>query len=385
MNEDQIKQYGLRVAKVVRDAIHEYNGVDIYGVDLPAIVASVAVPQEKNTQQPVAWIEACDIDDLYAEGAATVLIRAGMPEYECIPLYLSPPVPRDVLMAALVELDGLFAAEFAPSLPVRVLERLADRYASKVQPEPTCHHRIADARNPVVTSGYLCVDCGALFSAADHGDIVNPISAQPEPVSQQLLAALKRLLECYKMADHHDGYCCCGSPMATHDDPMNCGHCATDAGEYSAGLVIKEMEADIAAAEAAQSVGQADRHDNDAGATWAEAQRICDLPPVDEAIRAFVDDNTGDNATAIVATVLEAVNAQQPASAKPVAVPDDVIASVERSLTDAWRLGQAMYQYASGNSGKAMTMAQETQNEFNQVKGRVRAMLSAAQKPEGDA
>ena len=74
--------------------------------------------------------------------------------------------------------------------------------------------------------------------------------------------------------------------------------------------------------------------------------------------------------------------AQQPASAQPVAVPEDVIASVERSLTEAWRLGQAMYQYASRNSGKAMTMAQETQNEFNQVKERVRAMLSAA-KPEG--
>lgn len=32
-----------------------------------------------------------------------------------------------------------------------------------------CSHRIADARNPVVKSGYLCIDCGALFSAADHG------------------------------------------------------------------------------------------------------------------------------------------------------------------------------------------------------------------------
>ncbi|WP_320533626.1 hypothetical protein [Robbsia andropogonis] len=31
-----------------------------------------------------------------------------------------------------------------------------------------CQHRIADARNPVVKSGYICVDCGALFSAADH-------------------------------------------------------------------------------------------------------------------------------------------------------------------------------------------------------------------------
>jgi DNA-directed RNA polymerase subunit RPC12/RpoP len=31
-----------------------------------------------------------------------------------------------------------------------------------------CRHRIADARNKVVKEGYICVDCGALFSSADH-------------------------------------------------------------------------------------------------------------------------------------------------------------------------------------------------------------------------
>lgn len=35
--------------------------------------------------------------------------------------------------------------------------------------EPTsCQHRLTDARNLVVKSGYVCVDCGALFGAADH-------------------------------------------------------------------------------------------------------------------------------------------------------------------------------------------------------------------------
>jgi hypothetical protein len=37
-----------------------------------------------------------------------------------------------------------------------------------------CRHRIADARNKVVKDGYICVDCGALFSSADHNE------AQPE-------------------------------------------------------------------------------------------------------------------------------------------------------------------------------------------------------------
>lgn len=39
----------------------------------------------------------------------------------------------------------------------------------RTEQEPVaCRHRIADARNQVVKSGYLCVDCGALFAAADH-------------------------------------------------------------------------------------------------------------------------------------------------------------------------------------------------------------------------
>jgi hypothetical protein len=41
-----------------------------------------------------------------------------------------------------------------------------------------CKHRIADARNPVVQSGYVCVDCHALFQAADHQ------SPRPEPEAE---------------------------------------------------------------------------------------------------------------------------------------------------------------------------------------------------------
>lgn len=48
---------------------------------------------------------------------------------------------------------------------------LAEVEASKLilqQQRKPCRHEIADARNPVVRSGYLCVKCGALFAAADH-------------------------------------------------------------------------------------------------------------------------------------------------------------------------------------------------------------------------
>lgn len=32
--------------------------------------------------------------------------------------------------------------------------------------KPVCQHRIVDARNEHVSSGFMCVDCGALFAAA---------------------------------------------------------------------------------------------------------------------------------------------------------------------------------------------------------------------------
>ena len=39
----------------------------------------------------------------------------------------------------------------------------------------SCKHRIVDARNQHVTSGYLCVDCYAVFSAGDHSVKKEPL------------------------------------------------------------------------------------------------------------------------------------------------------------------------------------------------------------------
>lgn len=75
-----------------------------------------------------------------------------------------------------------------------------------------------------------------------------------------------------------------------------------------------------------------------------------------------------------------ALSCPQPASAQPVAVPVDAIM---QSFTEAWRLGQAMYQYASKNSKSALHKAHVTQLEFDELFNRVRAMLAAAPKPEG--
>ncbi|MTD33989.1 hypothetical protein [Paludibacterium denitrificans] len=57
--------------------------------------------------------------------------------------------------------------------------------------QPVCQHRIADARNQVVQSGYLCMDCGALFSAADHGESQQPASTQPVAAPDEVRLAVE--------------------------------------------------------------------------------------------------------------------------------------------------------------------------------------------------
>lgn len=43
------------------------------------------------------------------------------------------------------------------------------RAALASAPTPACQHRIVDARNQAIQSGYMCKDCGAMFAAGDHG------------------------------------------------------------------------------------------------------------------------------------------------------------------------------------------------------------------------
>lgn len=57
--------------------------------------------------------------------------------------------------------------------------------AAAQPPAVACNHRIADARNPIVASGYICVDCGALFNAADHTH--PPAVAVPDGWQRELL------------------------------------------------------------------------------------------------------------------------------------------------------------------------------------------------------
>lgn len=76
-------------------------------------------------------------------------------------------------------------------------------------------------------------------------------AARAEQQRDELLAALKDMIEWFDGADHEDGYCCCGDRMDTHAVPMESGHEPVDAGLYHASLlrgkaheVIAKVEAD---------------------------------------------------------------------------------------------------------------------------------------------
>lgn len=121
---------------------------------------------DKNTQQPVAWID----DD------GMVFWKDGIPP-DGTDLFAAPPVPRDVLMAFGVEVaDKSHAAGVIGNLFTdEDIAAIADRYASQVQTErkSITPQKLADH---LAAGGYAKLDNRA---------------TKPEPVNQQLLAALK--------------------------------------------------------------------------------------------------------------------------------------------------------------------------------------------------
>ena len=62
---------------------------------------------------------------------------------------------------------------------------------------------------------------------------------------------------------------------------------------------------------------------------WKLAEGVRDLPAVEEAIRAFLEDHTGDNATCMVRAILEAA---QGAPEDPVALNEDPATSAMKKL-----------------------------------------------------
>lgn len=101
---------------------------------------------------------------------------------------------------------------------------------------------------------------------------------------------------------------------------------------------------------------------------WDEAQRICDLPQVDDAIRNLLADQTGDNATCMVRAILEAA----PVSA--VNVPE----GFSRDDLEAVADGLDTYEQTV-NVGNNMGLGDEYLESTTAYAARfIRAMLSTA-------
>ncbi|MFZ3286232.1 MAG: hypothetical protein WA191_05235 [Telluria sp.] len=99
----------------------------------------------------------------------------------------------------------------------------------------------------------------------------------------------------------------------------------------------------------------------EAAGEWAEAQRVSDLPLVDEAIRGLLEDPTGDNATCLIREVLRAAPAATKAAPgnaegrKPKGCRDTFnlmfnarrIASTEMNRSENWVLARDLFAVGS--------------------------------------
>lgn len=69
--------------------------------------------------------------------------------------------------------DGKWVDSGSKDVPYSIIVWAKPQADEKAQPAPTeaqCEHQVADIRNPIVKSGYMCIECGKLFAAADHGE-----------------------------------------------------------------------------------------------------------------------------------------------------------------------------------------------------------------------
>ena len=53
-------------------------------------------------------------------------------------------------------------------------------------------------------------------------------------------ATIARAIAIIEHCDVTEGVCCCGDDMATHAEPMSCGHTPVDAGHYHHGNAIQQ-------------------------------------------------------------------------------------------------------------------------------------------------
>lgn len=67
------------------------------------------------------------------------------------------------------------------------------------------------------------------------------------PEIKALVDALNACAASLERADTEEGVCCCGDDMASHGDPINCGHIPVDMGNYYAGKALDAARAALRA------------------------------------------------------------------------------------------------------------------------------------------
>lgn len=273
--------------------------------------------EQQNTQQPVAWIEACDLDEAVTSGSAAAVIHGTQPDYEYVPLYTAPPIPRDVLMAfgeAVLVKAGVFMYESD-------IAALADRYASRVQPEPVNQQLLA-ALEPFAKAhetwnggnAPLHFSTAAVPAHFRRAAYVYRAAIAAAEAAQPVGAEVEQL----KVAANNWPAQC---PITRRDFFMEIDGVPTYGGPYDS-YTIPEMTG-----EATQPFHERElfvrRYDHDLGG-WVDDEFI--------PLRVIHED--------VLMELEEA--AQQPASAQPVAVPDGYVLVPKEPTTEMQRAGCAV-------------------------------------------
>lgn len=79
---------------------------------------------------------------------------------------------------------------------------------------------------------------------------IAPTLARRVIAAEKLVEALDACIASLERADTEEGVCCCGDDMATHGEPINCGHIPVDMGDYYAGKALDAARAALAEYEA---------------------------------------------------------------------------------------------------------------------------------------
>ena len=113
-------------------------------------------------------------------------------------------------------------------------EREAVAHAIELCATPYISEALADA-----ALSALAPYRAAEILAAEANERARALGQAAEHINR-LEAALRGLLSTVERLNISEGVCCCGDDMATHAEPMSCGHTPVDAGHYHHGNAIQQ-------------------------------------------------------------------------------------------------------------------------------------------------